>query len=192
MKRVKHNITAKEFRKLMNYLEQDFQIREHTRKNLKRVFNVLFHTGIRLNEIQELTIKNIKELVEDGKSVLYMRKVDREKILYCSKDLQKELIKLVDFDTESEDMKLVTKASVKSGMSGLNEKVLIGMVNDYLKKVLGVGYTSHSFRQGLLTEMASCGTNIKIMAQFAGHQNTQTTAKYIQATDEDMLKNLVR
>ena len=65
-------------------------------------------------------------------------------------------------------------------------------MNSYLKHVIGVGYTSHSFRQGLLTELGSKGVNIKIMAKFVGHSDVKTTMRYVTPSDEDVMMNLVR
>jgi len=54
------------------------------------------------------------------------------------------------------------------------------------------GYTSHSFRQGLLSDLRAKGINIKIMSKFIGHSDVKTTMRYIQPSDEDIMINLVR
>lgn len=61
-----------------------------------------------------------------------------------------------------------------------------------MKHVLGAGYTSHSFRQGLITEMGSRSVNPKIIQSFIGHKNINTTLGYIKPTSDDVKNALVR
>lgn len=64
-------------------------------------------------------------------------------------------------------------------------------VNSYLKYVLGDGYTSHSFRQGLLSDLGARGINIKIMSKFIGHSDVKTTMRYVQPSDYGWLSSLL-
>ncbi|RXJ98686.1 hypothetical protein CRV02_13120 [Arcobacter sp. CECT 8989] len=61
-----------------------------------------------------------------------------------------------------------------------------------MKEILGEGFTSHSFRQGLITEMGSKSINIKIISNFIGHKNVSTTLGYIKPTDNQIKNSLVR
>jgi len=61
-----------------------------------------------------------------------------------------------------------------------------------MKEILGEGFTSHSFRQGLITEMGSKSINIKIISNFIGHKNVSTTLGYIKPTDDQIKNSLVR
>jgi site-specific recombinase XerD len=61
-----------------------------------------------------------------------------------------------------------------------------------IKEILGDGYTSHSFRQGLITEMGAKGVNVKIIAKFIGHSDVKTTMRYMKPTDDDVRGAMVR
>jgi len=61
-----------------------------------------------------------------------------------------------------------------------------------MKEILGEGFTSHSFRQGLITEMGNKSINIKIISNFIGHKNVSTTLGYIKPTDDQIKNSLVR
>ena len=61
-----------------------------------------------------------------------------------------------------------------------------------MKDALGDGFTSHSFRQGLISEMASKSVNVKIISQFIGHSDVKTTLHYVKPTDNDIENALVR
>ena len=76
--------------------------------------------------------------------------------------------------------------------TGLHPLVFIAQVNKVMKGVLGEGYTSHSFRQGLITEMGSKQINVKIISQFIGHSDVKTTMRYIRPTDDDVQMAMIR
>ncbi len=80
---------------------------------------------------------------------------------------------------------------LKEGMSKSAVAKMLG-ISSGMKSILGEGYTSHSFRQGLITEMGSRGINTKIISKFIGHSDVKTTMRYIQPTDEDVRGAMVR
>ena len=98
------------------------------------------------------------------------------------------------FDLENEDLenRVIAKGSSKDKRVGINNIVFIQQINSTIKNILGKGYSSHSFRQGLITEMGSKSINIKIISQFVGHKNVSTTMGYIKPTDDQIINSLVR
>lgn len=81
---------------------------------------------------------------------------------------------------------------IKKSITEKEYKKLIQLVNKYMKLILGVGYTSYSFRQGLITEMGSRSVNPKIIQSFIGHKNINTTLGHIKSTENDIKCSLVR
>ena len=65
-KKIKENITEVEYKKLMSFVRGNETLRFNTKQNLLRTFTILFFTGLRLNEVQELKIIDIKNLLENG------------------------------------------------------------------------------------------------------------------------------
>ena len=65
-KKIKENITEVEYKKLMSFTRGNETLRDNTKLNLLRTFTILFFTGLRLNEVQELKIIDIKNLLENG------------------------------------------------------------------------------------------------------------------------------
>jgi len=90
------------------------------------------------------------------------------------------------------EAKVITKGSCKNHRTGINPIVFIAQVNKIMKAILGDGYTSHSFRQGLITEMGSRSINTKIISKFIGHSDVKTTMRYINPTDEDLQRAMIR
>ena len=192
IKRIKENITIIEFKKLMSHVRGNDSIRENTRLNLFRTFTILFYTGMRLNELQDLRVKDIKELLENETVKVLSKKTSSERKLYLTKDFKKALVLLFDFELENDESRVIAKGSNKNKRSGINPITFIQQVNSYLKEVLGSGYTSHSFRQGIISEFGAKGVNIKIISKFVGHSDVKTTMRYITPTDEDIMANLIR
>ena len=177
IKRIKENITELEYKKLMSFVRGNENLRENTKLNLLRTFTFLFFTGLRLNEVQELKIIDIKNLIQYGNVKINISKTSSERKLYLTNTFQKELVKIFDLKNENDDNRIITKGANK---------------NKIIKEILGTGFSSHSFRQGLITEMGSKSINLKIISQFVGHKNISTTMGYIKPTDEQILNNLIR
>ena len=193
IKRIKESITQDEYKKLMNSVRGDDTIRKTTQQNLLRTFTILYFTGLRLNEIQQMRLSHIKELLEQGNTKLILPKTKSERKLFAGDEFKKQLIKIFTID-DTVDLKtrVITKGSVKSGRTGINHDVFIKQVNSKMKSILGNGYTSHSFRQGLITEMGNKQINTKIISKFIGHSDVKTTMRYINPTDEDLKNAMVR
>ena len=119
-------------------------------------------------------------------------KTSTQRKLYLTNSFQKELLKLFDFTNEDDENRIISKGSNKNKKTSINKIVFIQQVNKIIKEILGEGFSSHSFRQGLITEMGSKSINIKIISQFVGHKNISTTMGYMKPTDEQILNNLIR
>ena len=191
-KKIKENITEVEYKKLMSFTRGNETLRNNTKLNLLRTFTILFFTVLRLNEVQELKIINIKNLIENKNVKIDISKTSTQRKLYLTNSFQKELLKLFDFKNELDDNKIISKGSDKNKRTSINKIVFIQQVNKTIKEILGEGFSSHSFRQGLITEMGSKSINIKIISQFVGHKNVSTTMGYMKPTDEQIFKNLIR
>lgn len=193
IKRIKENITEVEYKKLMSSVRGDESIKETTRSNLLRAFTILYFTGLRLNEVQELRLANIKELIESGSTKLILSKTSSERKLFAGDEFKKQLCKVFDLKSDIDtEARVITKGSCKNHRTGINPVVFIAQVNQVMKSILGEGYTSHSFRQGLITEMGSRSINTKIISKFIGHSDVKTTMRYINPTDEDLQRAMVR
>ena len=193
IKRIKESITETEYKKLMNAVRGDESLRQTSKTNLLRAFMLLYFTGLRLNEVQNLTLSNIKELLDLGQTKLILSKTSSERKLYAGEAFQKQLRRLFELDRVMDlDSRVIAKGSNKSKKEGISHDVFIKQVNAVMKSILGEGYTSHSFRQGLITEMGSKGVNVKIISQFIGHSDVKTTMRYIKPTDDDVRGAMVR
>ncbi len=191
IKRIKENVTATEYKKLMNFVRGSESMRENTKLNLLRAFTLLFYTGMRVNETQSLKIAHIKELIKEGTVKVEINKTSTERKLYLSNDFKKDLLKVFDLSEDGEN-RVISKGANKNRKSGITNVTFIAQINKVMKEVLGNGYTSHSFRQGLITEMAQRSVNTKVISQFIGHKDIKTTLGYVTPSENDIKNALVR
>lgn len=189
IKRIKENITEVEYKKLMAAVRGDDVITTHSKQNLLRAFTILYFTGLRLNEAQELRVSNIQELLDVGSTKIILSKTKSERKLFAGVEFTKHLKKVFAIDADGRE-RVISKRS--NPRTGLHPLVFIAQVNKVMKSILGEGYTSHSFRQGLITEMGSRQINVKIISQFIGHSDVKTTMRYIKPTDDDVRGAMVR
>jgi len=193
LKRIKESITELEYKKLMSSVRGDESIRANTKDNLLRAFTILYFTGLRLNELQEMNLSHIKELLEDGETKLLLPKTKSERKLFAGDEFKKQLKKLFVFDSGTDfQIKVISKGSNETKRTGIHPLTFIAQVNDVMKSILGAGYTSHSFRQGLISEMGAKGINAKIISKFIGHSDVKTTMGYIKPTDDDVKGAMIR
>jgi len=94
VKRIKESITQAEYKRLMNSVRGDETIRVNSKNNLLVTFTILFFTGLRLNELQQLRVYHIKQLLEDGTTKLILPKTNSERKLFAGDEFKKQLERL--------------------------------------------------------------------------------------------------
>ena len=97
-----------------------------------------------------------------------------ERKLFFSDDAIKSIKKIFGKDLIlKDDAHLIRKQNNPYAiLSPIN---LINTVNKHMQKALGdTSFTSHSFRQGLITDYATKGVNTRIIQEFIGHKDTKT------------------
>ncbi|OYZ24892.1 MAG: hypothetical protein B7Y23_07770 [Sulfurovum sp. 16-42-52] len=189
-RKIKKSITEKEYKFLMSHARGDDSLKTFNRDRFLMIFSFLFFSGIRINEISQIKYKHIKEIFENGETVIVAHKTKNERVLFFSENAIKEIRKYFDpAKNDEEDFVICSWGNPKTKLHDIS---LINLVNKYMNKVLGEGFTSHSFRQGILTEMGSRSINPKIMQSFIGHSDVKTTLRYVKPTAADVKMSLVR
>ena len=193
IRKIKESVGEFEFKKLMSGVRGDESLRSTTKENLLRTFTILYFTGLRVNELQEMRLYHIKELLDTSQTKLSLPKTKSERKLFAGDEFKKHLRKLFVLEVGEElDKRVISKGSCKNQNESIHPLAFIAKVNDVMQSILGTGYTSHSFRQGLISEMGAKGINTKIISKFIGHSDIKTTMHYIKPTDEDVKEAMVR
>jgi integrase/recombinase XerD len=190
--RIKESITEVEYKRLINFTKGDDEIKPFTKERFLKIYAILFYTGIRINEISQLRVEDLKSIINNGEVKIVTHKQNMERKLYFSQNAVQAIKKLFASDLLlDDDVKLIRK--LNKPYASLSNVNMINTINKHMQKALGdSGYTSHSFRQGLITEFASKGVNTKLIQFFIGHRDSKTTMRYIRPTENDIRGALVR
>ena len=190
IKRIKKSVTVVEYKKLMNFVRGDEDIKPFNQKRFLKIFSLLYYSGLRVNEITQIKYSHIQEIINTGETIIISHKTKRERVLYFSDSAIKEIKKY--FTYEESELNDFCITSWGNPQKTFHEVSLIQLVNKYMKNILGDSFTSHSFRQGLITEMGSKSVNPRVIQSFIGHMNVSTTLGYIKPTESDIKDSLVR
>ena len=188
--KIRENITEVEYQKLLIYLNGKVNLTSNTKNNLKRTFILLYFTGMRINEVKQLKIRDINTIIEKEELIILSHKTRKERKLFFSKEAIKQIKKHSVFNNDSKDDDYII--TVKGDTSKIpRSSTFIKKVNTFIKKVLGHRFSSHSFRSGLITDMAK-SINPKFIKEFIGHSDIKTTMRYVRPTSKDLKECLIR
>ena len=185
---MKQSVTTKDYKRLISIVK-GADIRESKRENLKITFILLYYTGMRISELRPLKVKDLKTLLEQKELIIKTSKTKDERKIFLSKEFEKALRNCKRIN-EPDNHFIIQKHSYPT--STLHEKSFIMSVNKFMKENLGQGFTSHSFRQGILTDMAAKQINPKVIMKFINHRSIKTTLRYIKPTDDMVKDALIR
>ncbi len=101
IKRVKKSVTAKEYKKLMNFVRGDEDIEPFNQKRFLKIFSLLYYSGLRVNELTQIKFAHIEQIIKTGETIVVSHKTSRERVLYFSESAIKEIKKYFTYE-ESE------------------------------------------------------------------------------------------
>ena len=160
--------------------------RRHAARD-RAIVAISFMAGLRAKEIATLTIENIRD--EDGKIreefVLSKEQTKGRKArrVFVSQKLRREL------ETYFRDVKLRGCCSAlfqsQKGKAFTANTMCQLFLNIYAECGID-GASSHSGRRSLLTNLATKGVGVRVLAEIAGHSSIAITQRYLDANDEQM------
>lgn len=158
------------------------------------IIDLMLFTGLRVHEVAALEIddivpkeSDIQVIVRDGKYnkyavVLLVRKHSRNvrKWLKYRKGLEKSIYK------ESSQLFVSERSPY------LSERGIQKMLTKYEKLANMENITPHRFRHSFCKNLANAGTPIEIIRRLARHDSIQTTAIYVESSQEEQVEALRR
>jgi len=157
-------------------------------------YTILYHTGLRINEIRTLTREQIYDGIQISQFNLIHHKTRKAHIHVLSdkgiNDLQKIQTNLKIIFDKYQYKYLFGKHKPMA------KKSLIRMINNDLKttcKLAKLPYNikSHSFRINIITNLLKV-TSVHKVAEVIGHEDIRSTMKYQRyALSKDEIKNLL-
>jgi len=187
-KRNSKPILEKQYKILKSYINglDTFQT---TKTKWIRSLELLYMSGMRVSEILDIRVKDIKDGCENGELSIFVNKQQIIRHIPLSEKSVRVLKNLISDESDMDAYFIHRRNSIRSK---LNANGFTKEINDLIQMVLDDNYSSHSFRKGIITEMGVSGINPKIIQHFIAHKNVSTTLNYIKPTAEDIRNALLR
>ncbi len=193
MKKIKEVIAIKEFKVLNAYVKAEDKMRDATKKNLLKTFTLLFYSGCRISELLQFKNYHILNIIENGEVIINIDKQKKERKLLFTEDGIKAIRKLFsEFNIYKEDKDSYVVRSKGVQFISPDKSTYTKSVNTMIHSALGDRYSSHSFRAGLITELAEASVNLGVIRDFIGHKNSSTTLLYVKSSEASIRNALVR
>lgn len=181
-------ILDKEYAILKSYIN-GMETFQSTKTKWLRSVELLYISGLRVSEIVELKINDIRNGIKNGELSVFVKKQKIIRHIPLS-DKSVSTLKRLIIEEKEEDVYFIHKRNSKR--CSLNPIGFTKDFNEVIQLVLGKEYSTHSFRKGLITQMSMNGINPKITQSFIGHSSVTTTLNYYRPTLSDVRGCLVR
>ncbi|MCT7572796.1 tyrosine-type recombinase/integrase [Aliarcobacter butzleri] len=101
---------------------------------------LLYFTGMRVNEVKQLKVKDINTIFEKEKLIIVTHKTRKERKLFFSKEAIKQIKKhfLFNDNSRDEDFIITTKGNTLKTPSS---STFIAKVNSFIQEALGHRYS---------------------------------------------------
>ncbi len=157
------------------------------------IFRLMYNTGARVSEI--INIKILDLSLENGGIVKLHGKGNKNRTITLfpeTIDLIKQYLLLRETENIKNDLIILNKYKLQMSRQGVNHLVdkyvkIAGVSN---KEILSKNITPHTFRHTLAFHMIKSDVNIVTVQDFLGHEDINTTSKYIKI-DNQMKANAI-
>jgi integrase/recombinase XerD len=179
-------LTPVEIEQVLNYIAQhNFSLR-----NRVMLLTGLF-SGMRVGEISSLSIGDVMNFDRSVKAEVRLTaeqtKGRQPRTVFLPKKLRDELASylVLRIDAKYEHPLFVT-----SGRKSFSANVMAQHFHHLFKRAGIAGASSHSMRRSFITNLATKGIGVRVLASLAGHRSIAVTQRYIDVNDE-MKRNAV-
>ncbi|WNC14881.1 tyrosine-type recombinase/integrase [Brevibacillus brevis] len=182
-------LTKEEQERFISYVE--LEKNESKRIRNLAIIDIMLYAGLRVAEIEELKLDDVKV---NGDTTLTIREGKHGKyatVVLINK-YSKNLRQWLKYRQSLTDEKYVESSSLfvseRSGQLGV--RGIQVMLDKYAKLANMDNITPHRFRHSFCKNLANAGTPIEVIRRLARHESIQTTAIYIDPSQEEQLKAL--
>ena len=176
-----------ELKRVLNYNAAHERYRERNRAMI-----LLTHLcGLRIGEVVNLKVSDVIDYNNKVKTEIQLTKKQTKgkqaRTVFVSKRMRKELDRYLKHAVMRFSGGFLFKTQKSQRFSSNTATQLLRRI--YERSGIS-GATSHSGRRSFITDLATKGISVRVLAALAGHQSIATTQRYIDVNDE-MLRNAV-
>lgn len=185
--RAKKTIGWRELKTLLKYIKYSGGLQSASQERWIKVAILSYFLGTRISELLQLRVGDIRDAIRSGEaSLTNQTKTKTPRLLIFSplavKVIQKYFAAEVEGGYKNGDFLFHSK---RGRHLCLNKTAFTRQFNAIIHEALGQLYSSHSFRKGLLTELAQSSIHPRVAQKLIGHSSVQTTMNYFSPTDND-------
>lgn len=194
----RRGIDLKDFKTIIQSINKH-ETNEIKKFNLLLLHNLLRYTGLRVNEVLNLSKNDIERLFKQEQINVYCSKTKEERLVVLFKNERKEFLKFMN-ELNIDDLleKINHSGVVNTENNKLSFTDAFRWSKPYyleLEEKLGgvknkgclIGH--HSYRIEYINFVLNMGLHIDVVAQLIGHKNLQTTLIYVRK-QKPLLKDL--
>jgi len=179
-------LTPVEIEQVLNYIAQH----NYPLRNRVMLLTGLF-SGMRVGEISSLSISDVMNTDRTVKAEVRLTaeqtKGRQPRTVFLPQKLRDELVAYLVLRT---DAKPEHPLFVTAGRKRFSANVMAQHFHYLFKRAGIAGASSHSMRRSFITNLATKGIGVRVLASLAGHRSIAVTQRYIDVNDE-MKRNAV-
>ena len=179
-------LTPAEIEQVLNYISQH----NYPLRNRVMLLTGLF-SGMRVGEISSLSIGDVMNTDRTVKAEVRLTaeqtKGRQPRTVFLPQKLRDELIAYLVLRT---DAKPEHPLFVTAGRKRFSANVMAQHFHYLFKRAGIAGASSQSMRRSFITNLATKGIGVRVLASLAGHRSIAVTQRYIDVNDE-MKRNAV-
>jgi integrase/recombinase XerD len=179
-------LTAQDLRRVLDYCAT----RKHAARN-RAMIMLMYYAGLRVGEAASMRMCDVVDrdgfVLREFQLRAEQTKGGSARTVFVSERLHKELtayVNQVKFASRKDKLFYSQKAS----SDGFTANTLTQHFHYLYKRAGVVGASSHSTRRTFITNLASQGISVRVLASLAGHASIATTQRYIDVNDDQKRK----
>jgi len=182
MKQAK-TLNAQELRRVLDYIAT----RKHAARN-RAMLLMTFYAGLRVSEVAALRYRDILDADGNVRGEITLTpdqtKGNESRVVFINERLRKELAAYIRVTRFSTHPRTKLFFSQQRPIDGFDANTLCQHFHYLYKRAGLTGCSSHSGRRSFITNLATKGISVRVLASLAGHKSIATTQKYIDVNDE--------
>jgi integrase/recombinase XerD len=191
-RKIKKSIKKEDFLRLREVFElKELELLNSGKKNVKFqllrleniniAFTLLYYTGMRMSELQNIKVSDIVEAIQTQELYIYQSKTNEVRCATISTNGVAEFKKVIDEYLNEVDRDTYILRRWGNPKQKLSVGYLERILNSFLRTALGQRYSTHGFRRGLINDMIERGYSTFQVQKMIGHKNISTTSIYADA-----------
>jgi integrase len=180
-------VRESEYKLFLKRLEEDESISPYRKEWTRKAACLLYNGGFRVSEITRLTCDDLCDAVATRRIELTnSTKTKKPRTVYLTSVAVERIEQLFE-----KELLFCGDKLIFHGRGGSYDQVNVTsfteQLNQLLKKYLNGNYTTHSFRSGLVTDLIQ-NHGVKIAQKIIGHKSINTTLRYEDVTEDELLE----